>query len=688
MVCAQPAVDAQAQWQTPNHSVPIGLGASFRGFRSVGPCTSGYFIGGAGASSDPTCQGFLQSGAGAVTRAWQSKSSDYALTPQDFGALANSNGTTGNGNDDTSAIQSAVTKAGVTGAVIYFPCGTYRITSTILGNSSNNIYHFIGQGFCSQIYLDSASNTSAFSFSPAACGSALNPCVIIDGLNFVTPRTATSSGNAAITVNGVSGFTLINSFINAYYEGISIATSYGPMIKNNVFGNIKDTAILNGAADSTFNNGTIVKNFIFGNGLTTNNSAIIIGTSNGGLVIENNNFANNYAGIIFDGTNNGVSFIANYMEGSTSYDLFFNNTSKSWDIQNNRFGSSVTVTWSQVTNSTFANNEFDGLTTVTLSSGPNWVYNNTVIAGSTFTATTTIPALSTATGILSNTGSTINGRTLTGTTNRLTVTNGDGTAGNPTFDISASYIGQSSITTIGTITTGTWTGTKVGLAYGGTNADLSATGGASQVLKQVSSGAAITVAQLAASDLSNGTTGSGAVVLATAPTFVTSIASPIHYGGSAAGSTLILQSTSSGAPSGDSVSIKTHGTGFTWLFDEFGQITLPGIMIFPNNAALWVKDSGAVSRDSFGMTATNVTYLRAGAASRKVVLYDSGYNEIISVTDAGTPPVAFATAASWTANGTVATTMTSLGPTGAHTTIQKWLTIKDNGGNTYYIPAY
>lgn len=59
------------------------------------------------------------------------------------------------------------------------------------------------------------------------------------------------------------------------------------------------------------------------------------------------------------------------------------------------------------------------------------------------------------------------------------------------------------------------------LAHGGTNADLSATGGASQVLKQTSAGAAITVGQLAASDLSNSTTGSGAVVLATSPSLTT-----------------------------------------------------------------------------------------------------------------------------------------------------------------------
>jgi hypothetical protein len=119
------------------------------------------------------------------------------------------------------------------------------------------------------------------------------------------------------------------------------------------------------------------------------------------------------------------------------------------------------------------------------------------------------------------------------------------------------------------ITSGT-----LALAQGGTNANLSATGGASQVLKQVSSGAAITVGQLAfadisgsvaatqlpnpsattlggiesiaavshqwinsistsgvptltqpaASDLSNGTTGSGSVVLAASPSITGTVA--------------------------------------------------------------------------------------------------------------------------------------------------------------------
>jgi hypothetical protein len=47
-------------------------------------------------------------------------------------------------------------------------------------------------------------------------------------------------------------------------------------------------------------------------------------------------------------------------------------------------------------------------------------------------------------------------RTITGTTNRVDVTNGTGAAGDPTIDISAGYVGQTSITTLGTVTTGTW----------------------------------------------------------------------------------------------------------------------------------------------------------------------------------------------------------------------------------------
>lgn len=68
-------------------------------------------------------------------------------------------------------------------------------------------------------------------------------------------------------------------------------------------------------------------------------------------------------------------------------------------------------------------------------------------------------------------------RTITGTSNRLSVSNGSGVAGNPTLDIDAAYVGQASITTLGTIGTGVWQGTLVALAFGGTNANLTASNG-------------------------------------------------------------------------------------------------------------------------------------------------------------------------------------------------------------------
>jgi len=60
------------------------------------------------------------------------------------------------------------------------------------------------------------------------------------------------------------------------------------------------------------------------------------------------------------------------------------------------------------------------------------------------------------------------GRTITGTASRISLSNGDGTGGNPTIDIDAAYVGQASITTLGTISSGTWNGTTIAVANGGT----------------------------------------------------------------------------------------------------------------------------------------------------------------------------------------------------------------------------
>ncbi len=56
-------------------------------------------------------------------------------------------------------------------------------------------------------------------------------------------------------------------------------------------------------------------------------------------------------------------------------------------------------------------------------------------------------------------------QSVTGTSNRITIS---GTSTDPIIDIAATYVGQSSITTLGTISTGVWNGTVITGQYGGT----------------------------------------------------------------------------------------------------------------------------------------------------------------------------------------------------------------------------
>ena len=64
---------------------------------------------------------------------------------------------------------------------------------------------------------------------------------------------------------------------------------------------------------------------------------------------------------------------------------------------------------------------------------------------------------------------------LTGTANRITIS-----AAN-VFDIAATYVGQTSITTLGTISTGTWSATAIAASKGGTAIDTSASTGVAQI---------------------------------------------------------------------------------------------------------------------------------------------------------------------------------------------------------------
>jgi hypothetical protein len=100
----------------------------------------------------------------------------------------------------------------------------------------------------------------------------------------------------------------------------------------------------------------------------------------------------------------------------------------------------------------------------TLNSNSSWVCNSA--AGGTLGTTAIVwvqfsqAAQVTAGGGLTRTGNSFD---VIGTANRIAVF-----ADN--VDIATTYVGQASITTLGTITTGTWNATAVGVAWGGTGA--------------------------------------------------------------------------------------------------------------------------------------------------------------------------------------------------------------------------
>lgn len=98
------------------------------------------------------------------------------------------------------------------------------------------------------------------------------------------------------------------------------------------------------------------------------------------------------------------------------------------------------------------------------------IQEGTVNADTQYVCSTNAPVV---VGVTNITFVLIGGTTYVGTTNRITVT------GN-IIDIAATYIGQSSITTLGTITTGVWSGTTLAVAKGGTG--LTTLGGTNKLL--------------------------------------------------------------------------------------------------------------------------------------------------------------------------------------------------------------
>lgn len=100
------------------------------------------------------------------------------------------------------------------------------------------------------------------------------------------------------------------------------------------------------------------------------------------------------------------------------------------------------------------------------------VNNGTVNQNSAWIQTATIAIVGTDPVNWSQFG-TLGVQSVSGTAGRITSTGGM----NPVIDIDVTYSGQTSIVTVGTITTGNWAASNIPLLYGGTNASLVASNG-------------------------------------------------------------------------------------------------------------------------------------------------------------------------------------------------------------------
>jgi hypothetical protein len=159
--------------------------------------TAGYFLGGNG-SSNPTFQGFLQSGTGAVTRTWQSKAADV-VSVADFGAACN--GST----DDTTAIAAAIAAVPIGGKLVFPPGQTCIVSgsgASILTRATPILIDCQGATIIPANTVPSTTNL--FLFKPTGSGGFrkwhLSYCILPMGYGFnsiVIDTTATTTTEIA-----------------------------------------------------------------------------------------------------------------------------------------------------------------------------------------------------------------------------------------------------------------------------------------------------------------------------------------------------------------------------------------------------------------------------------------------------------------------------------------------------------
>ena len=121
----------------------------------------------------------------------------------------------------------------------------------------------------------------------------------------------------------------------------------------------------------------------------------------------------------------------------------------------------------------------------------------------------------------------------------------------------------------------------------------------------------------------NSTTGTGDSVMATAPTFITSITDPLLIGGTGTTSTLILRSTSGVGASGADIIFQTGNNGAT----EAMRILNSGNVGVGRSPSFKLDVNGTVNASQFIVASGGEYYFRGAASGNNFMKYDTGNNQ-------------------------------------------------------------
>jgi hypothetical protein len=164
---------------------------------------------------------YTPGGSGAVTTTVTAKL-QQTVSVMDFGAVGD--GVT----DDTAAIQLAITAAYAQEQALYFPAGTYLVTSTItMGNNVTDaakFCYFFGDGRNSVIKV-TAANVNPFLWQGPnpdvdGAGNRIDGRILIEKLRFLGPSSASTNTNSiGVKFYGAQGITLRDCTFNGWVDG-------------------------------------------------------------------------------------------------------------------------------------------------------------------------------------------------------------------------------------------------------------------------------------------------------------------------------------------------------------------------------------------------------------------------------------------------------------------------------------